>query len=247
MTSSTAINWRRVRAVWRKELREFRVTPNVIITMAIYPIVFTIAPVIDIFVTKAAQATLLNNYPIMIYMLAIPATVPAAVAAFSIVGEREQGTLEPMLGTPVRSAEFLLGKGLAVLIPAVTLACLMYGAILGVVRLFAEPAVAAATIHWPYVVAQFAFTPLIACWSIWLCIAVSSRAKDVRVAQQLGLLVNIPSIAVPVLIAYHVIVLDLAAVIAIGAALLLADAIGWRIISRALSSEWLIIGRRATA
>jgi ABC-type Na+ efflux pump permease subunit len=238
------MNWPRIRAIFRKELREFRRNPNVIVAMAIYPVVFTIPPVIDIFVAKAAQATTLAQFPVMIYMLAIPAMVPAGVAAFSIVGEREQGTLEPMLGTPIRSAEFLLGKALALAVPAITLSYLVYGVILGSVELFADPAVTAATVHGPDVLAQFLFTPLLACWSIWLCFAVSSRAKDIRVAQQLGVLVNLPSIAVPALIAYAVIKPSLPVVIAIGAVLLLADAAGWRVITRTLSSEWLIIGHR---
>lgn len=247
MTSATAVNWRRVRAIFRKELREFRRNPNVIAMMAIYPLVFTIPPVINIFVAKTAEANALTNYPILAYMLAIPAIVPAAVAAFSVVGEREQGTLEPMLGTPIQSKEFLLGKALALLAPAVTLSYVVYGIILGCIELFAQPAVTAATVQGRYVLAQFLFTPLIACWSMWLCFAVSSRARDIRVAQQLGVLVNLPSIAVPALIAFGAIHPSLTVVIAIGTALLVADVAGWRFITRTMSSEWLVIGRRATA
>lgn len=238
------MNWPRIRAIFRKELREFRRNPNVLVAMAIYPVIFTIPPVIDIFVTKAAQASTLAQFPVMTYMLAIPAMVPAGVAAFSIVGEREQGTLEPMLGTPIRSAEFLLGKALALAVPAVALSYLVYGLILGSVELFADPAVTAAAVHGPDVLAQFLFTPLLACWSIWLCFAVSSRARDIRVAQQLGVLVNLPSIAVPALIAYAVFKPSLPVVITIGTVLLAADAAGWRVITRTLSSEWLIIGHR---
>jgi hypothetical protein len=39
------------------------------------------------------------------------------------------------------------------------------------------------------------FTPLLAAWSIWLAIAVSQRASDMRVAQQLGMLASLPTIA----------------------------------------------------
>ncbi len=35
------------------------------------------------------------------------------VAAYAVVGERQQGTLEPVLTTPVRREEFLLGRALA--------------------------------------------------------------------------------------------------------------------------------------
>jgi ABC-2 type transport system permease protein len=32
----------------------------------------------------------------------VPAVIPASIAAYSVVGERDQGTLEPLLTTPVR-------------------------------------------------------------------------------------------------------------------------------------------------
>jgi hypothetical protein len=49
----------------------------------------------------------------LLYILAIPVLVPAVLAAYSVVGERLQGTLEPVLGTPIRREELLLGKALA--------------------------------------------------------------------------------------------------------------------------------------
>jgi ABC-type Na+ efflux pump permease subunit len=54
-------------------------------------------------------------------MLGIPALVPATLAAYAVVGERQQGTLEPVLSTPIRREELLLGKALAVLIPLVAI------------------------------------------------------------------------------------------------------------------------------
>ena len=53
----------------------------------------------------------------LLYMLGIPAIVPAVVAATPVVGEREQGTLEPVLTTPICREEFLLAKDLAVIVP----------------------------------------------------------------------------------------------------------------------------------
>jgi ABC-type Na+ efflux pump permease subunit len=43
----------------------------------------------------------------------IPVTVPSVVCAYAVVGEREQGTLEPVLTTPIRREEFLIAKVLA--------------------------------------------------------------------------------------------------------------------------------------
>ena len=49
------------------------------------------------------------------------------------------------------------------------------------------------------------FTPLLAGWSIWVGIAISTRASDVRVAQQLSLLASLPLVIVTSLIAFDVI------------------------------------------
>jgi ABC-2 type transport system permease protein len=61
----------------------------------------------------------------LLYLLLLPTILPAALAAYAVVGEREQATLEPVLTTPVRRGELLLGKALAMLIPTLLLAYLM--------------------------------------------------------------------------------------------------------------------------
>jgi hypothetical protein len=104
----------------------------------------------------------------LIYMLAIPVLVPAALAAYSLIGERTQGSLEPMLATPVRKEELLLGKALAAFVPSVVVAYLVFALYLAVVELFARPDVASALIQGPELLVQLVITPLLAAWSIWL-------------------------------------------------------------------------------
>jgi ABC-type Na+ efflux pump permease subunit len=94
-------------------------------------------------------------------MLGIPAIVPAAVAAYAVVGERQQGTLEPLLTTPIRREELLLGKALAALVPSVAIADAVVALFLACVGLLAEPAVASALWRAPDVLAQLLFTPLV--------------------------------------------------------------------------------------
>jgi len=65
--------------------------------------------------------------------------------------------------------------------------------------------VAAELVRWPELLAQLLFTPLLAGWSIWVGIAISTRFGEVRVAQQLGALASFPSVLVTALIAYSVI------------------------------------------
>ena len=43
----------------------------------------------------------------LLYMLLIPVIIPSTLAAYTVVGEREQGTLEPLLTTPIRTMELI--------------------------------------------------------------------------------------------------------------------------------------------
>jgi ABC-type Na+ efflux pump permease subunit len=117
----------RIRAISRKELREYRHNRQLIVTMSVLPLIFIITPAIQIFAQPAASAGALAHQQILIYMLAIPAIVPATFASISVAGERQQGTLEPVLTTPIRREEFLLGKALAAAAPAIVVSYGVFG------------------------------------------------------------------------------------------------------------------------
>src|SRR5215469_6119682 len=100
------ISRRRVRAIYRKELREYRRKGSIIWGMAILPLIFLVQPLVQVFAVPASSASQLAGHHELLYLLAIPALVPATLAAYAVVGERQQGTLEPVLTTPVRREEF---------------------------------------------------------------------------------------------------------------------------------------------
>jgi len=52
-------------------------------------------------------------------LLLMPVAITSTAAAFSIVGEKQQRTLEPILATPITDRQFLFGKLLAALVPTV--------------------------------------------------------------------------------------------------------------------------------
>jgi ABC-2 type transport system permease protein len=235
----------RVRAIVRKELREYRRNRSIVAAMAIIPLVFLVQPLVSVFAASASSAVDLSHRHELLYMLAIPALVPATLAAYTVVGERQQGTLEPVLSTPIRRGELLLGKALAVLVPSMVVSYVVYGVFVAVVALFASPGVAPALIRGPDILAQLLFTPLIGAWSIWLGIAISTRASDVRVAQQLGTLASLPTIAVTTLIAFNVIHATLGLAVILGAVLVVANRLGWRIVAAAFDRERLVTGSRS--
>ena len=235
----------RVAAVVRREVRDFRRNRFVIVTMGVLPIVFLITPMLTLFKvpesTTGQQAKAAVGVNSLI-LLIVPLVIPPVIAAYSVVGERDQGTLEPVLTAPVRPSELLLGKAAAVFIPSVAIAYGMYALVAISIRFGAAHVVRSVVFHPPQLIAQVLFTPLLALWSIWACIAISTRATDVRVAQQLGSLAGLPLLAFTSLISFQLITPTVTLAIALALALLALDLAGWRVCSRLFDPERLITG-----
>ncbi len=235
----------RIGALYRKELREYRRNGSIVATMAVIPLISVIFPLLAVVALPASAASAFLNGDPLAFLLGVPAIVPAVVAAYSVVGERQQGTLEPVLTTPIRREEVLLAKALAVLVPSLAVAYVVYAFFLACTEFFAQPAVASAVLQGPDLLAQLLFTPLLAGWSIWVGIAISTRSSDARVAQQLGALASLPAILVANLVAFNVIHPTLGLALGVGAALLILDGLGWRIVSAAFDRERLVTGTQS--
>ena len=233
---------RRVLAILHKEFREYRRNGNIIATMAVVPLMIVIAPLIDMSTTALST---LQSGRLMIYLLGIAAIVPAIVAAYSVVGERQQGTLEPVLTTPIRREELVLAKALAILVPSLAISYAWYGVYVAWVELLARPGVPQAIVRGPELFALVLFTPLVAALSIWIGIAISTRMNDIRAAAQLGALASLPTVLVSALIAYNVIHVTLGLTLGLAAVLLGLDTVGWRISSAMFDRERLVTGTKA--
>ena len=233
---------RRIRAILRKELQEYRRNRFLLGGMAILPLIFIIQPLVAVVELSASASSSLGQEHVLLYMLGIPILVPGLVAATAVAGERQQGTLEPTLTTPIRPDELLLGKALAALAPSLVIAYAVYALFLALVELLAQPTVSSSLIRGPDLVAQVLFTPLLATWSIWVGMAISTRMSDPRVAQQLGLLASLPPVLLAVLIAINVIPPTPGLAAGSAALVLVLDGLGWRMTSRLFDRERLITG-----
>jgi ABC-type Na+ efflux pump permease subunit len=243
-----SFSWARVVGIAQKELRDYQRNRFVILTMAFLPLLFMILPTIDILSIKASISSTRLDERIgasLLYLLIIPAMVPSALAAYSVVGEREQGTLEPVLITPIRPEEFLIGKALAVLAPTLAVAYLVFGIFLGVAAIFAHPGVSSAVFEGSHLLVQLLFTPLVAGWSIWVGIAISARSADVRAAQQLGFFASLPPLGIVALMSFNVITPTLALALGLAAGLLIVDVLGWRAVAAMFDRERLVTGTRS--
>jgi ABC-type Na+ efflux pump permease subunit len=238
----------RVRTVIRKEVHEFRRNRFVIGTMVALPFVFLITPMITIFkVPDSASGPQVRAAVgvISLLMLIVPIVLPPVIAAYSVVGERDQGTLEPVLTAPVRASELLLGKAVAAFLPSVAIAYGIYFVVAISVRFGAAHVVSSVVWHPPQLLAQLLFTPLLALWAIWVGIGISTRASDVRVAQQLATLAGLPLLGFTSLVSFQIITPSVSIAVGCALALLAADLVAWRVVSRLFDRERLITGHSA--
>jgi ABC-2 type transport system permease protein len=240
----------RVSAVIRKELTDYRRKRSIVVTMIVMPLLFLVEPIVSIFVDPPTEAPpAMDKFVVLplLYMLLIAVVTPSTLAAFTVVGEREQGTLEPLLTTPIRKQEFILGKAAAVMIPTLGISYLVFGFFLAFVRVVANPAIATGIFdEGPLLLALFLFTPLLAGWAIVVGLAVSVRAGEVRVAQQLGMIASFPPLGVVVLLVLGVIAPTFSSAIGFAALLLAIDLLALRAISGMFDRERLVTGTRAS-
>jgi len=235
----------RIRAVVIKELAEFRRNRFIVATASILPIVFLISPTASILSLKAAVAsTALQKHvnASMFLPLLVPVFIPATMSAFSVVGEREQGTLEPVLTTPIKTTELLIGKAVAIFFPAVVLGYAMFGIYLAIVQIWAAAPVASAVLNSPQLPATLLFIPLLAAWAIWVGLAISSLASETRVAQQLSVLASLPAVGLAALMSFQVFSATFAVAAALAGALLVVDCGAWFVVARMFNRERLITG-----
>ncbi len=138
----------------------------------------------------AVQAWIFQQF--LVLLVLTPVAGSMAVAAYSVIGEKQARTLEPLLATPLTTTELLAAKVLGSLIPALalTLACLaLY---VGGVALLARPGVFWVLLAPRSLGVMFLLGPLSALAALQLAVCVSSRVNDARSAQQIGALVILP-------------------------------------------------------
>ncbi len=116
--------------------------------------------------------------------------LPSVIASYSVVGEKSNRTLEPLLATPLKTWELLAGKMLAALIPAMALTWIC-GAlyIAGVWAGAVSPRVFAAVVSPGWLTVFLLCTPLLALIAIAAMVAISARVNDPRTAQQFSVVV----------------------------------------------------------
>jgi ABC-2 type transport system permease protein len=75
----------------------------------------------------------------MLMFLMIPVLLPLGIVLHSIISEKNQRSLEPLLATPIKVWELLTGKGLSTAIPTVLVTWLAFAVFATVLRFTVKP------------------------------------------------------------------------------------------------------------
>lgn len=138
---------------------------------------------------EAAQV-MMAQYFLTLFLL-MPLIIPVSIAAYSIVGEKLQRSLEPLLATPVETGELLLAKCMAAVLPALGVTWVAFGLFVVGARIFAVSDSAFGRMVSPvWVLMVLVIAPLMAGMGVLLSVIASSRLNDPRAVEQgIGVLV----------------------------------------------------------
>jgi ABC-2 type transport system permease protein len=135
---------------------------------------------------------MLLNLVLMIFII-VPATLPTIIASYSIVGEKNNRSLEPLLATPTTDGEILAGKIFSSFIPSMGSTLLAFGLGVVILDIFLTPYVGyppLPSLNW--ILSIILLAPTACLMSILACVLISSKVSDVRAAQQVGGFVVMP-------------------------------------------------------
>jgi len=128
---------------------------------------------------------------LMVFLL-MPITGAMTLAAHAVVGEKLGRTLEPLLATPLTTAELLVAKVAGALLPTLAIAAAGLAVYLALIAGAAEPGVMGAMLNARTLVLVFLLGPAAALVALQSAILVSSRVNDPRTAQQFSVLIILP-------------------------------------------------------
>jgi len=141
-------------------------------------------------VETAVEAFMYQQF--LLLFLVAPVVGAVSLAAYSVVGEKQGRTLEPLLATPLTTAELLVAKVVAAFVPSMVIEVAGLFLYFGLVALLASPGVPAVLVNARSLVLVCVVGPLGALAALQTTIAVSSRVNDPRSAQQIAVLVVVP-------------------------------------------------------
>jgi ABC-2 type transport system permease protein len=157
--------------------------------------------------------------------LLMPIAIASTAAAFSIVGEKQQRTLEPILATPITDRQLLLGKLIASIVPTVaTTWAAGAAAILIVDVVFVSRGLAAPLPDRFWLLGLLVLAPALAGTVALVTMRLSARSSDPQATVQTSALAILPGFLLLVAIFGKLLTSYFPALVAACALVLLLDA-----------------------
>ncbi len=214
-----------------RDFKVFRRQKNIWYSIIAFPIIISVLfPLILEFagqrsggaLSAANLPNLLDSFSFFIVIGA--AFSPLGIASYSIVGEKIEKSLEPLLATPLTDGEILLGKAIAALLP--TLVALYAGA---AVFMVGTDAVTFGKLgynyfpNWTLGVLLLVLVPVAVVMSVLYSVIISSRVNDVRSASSYGILIFLPLMAIYLASEIRIVSLDINGILIIAGILAAID------------------------
>jgi ABC-type Na+ efflux pump permease subunit len=231
----------------KKDLKTFIRKRTVLTTVVLLPLMLSVLlPIVVEFAGRKSGGIPTSYLPTLLdafawFFVIIPAIVPAPIASYSIVGEKVEKSLEPLLATPTTDSEILLGKGLAAFIPSI-LASYM-GATIFMIGIDTVTSKQLGYLYYPnseIAVILLLLAPLVTLLSIQANIISSSRVSDVRTAGQLGGLFFLPFMGVYLASEIGLITLDTNALLIIVGVIAVLDLVLFRVSTAIFQREQIL-------
>ena len=162
----------------------------------------------------------------LFWFIVLAAIIPTAVASYSIVGEKIEKTLEPLLATPLTDGEIILGKILSAFIPCIL--ATYVGAVIFMIGIDIITFQQLGYIlypNWTAAVFLLVATPLAGIFGTEFNTLISIRVSDPRTAQSYGGAVYFPLLIVFILGEAGFIPLDINTILIFSAILVILDII----------------------
>jgi ABC-2 type transport system permease protein len=176
----------------------------------------------------------------LVFFLLMPAYIPLSIATFSIIGEKQARSLEPVLAAPIRTVELLAGKALAAVIPGILAGWVTYVVFVALATLVYGPALIGVVTDPSWLAGVFLLGPAVGLASVVAGVIVSARVNDARVAQQIGGVIIVPIVAIVLIQATGTLIVGAAGYALLAVIVLVVSLIGLRIGVRLFDREAIL-------
>jgi ABC-2 type transport system permease protein len=176
----------------------------------------------------------------LVFFLLMPAYIPLSIATFSIIGEKQARSLEPVLAAPIRTSELLAGKAVAALVPGLLAGWATYVIFVALASSVYGPALFGVVTDPSWLAGVFLLGPAVGLSSVVAGVIVSARVNDPRVAQQVGGVVIVPIIALVLVQATGTLLVGAAGYALLAVIVLFVSLIGLRIGVRLFDREAIL-------